>query len=695
VNFISKNPFEHQGLMMQQKIGVNHVKSSISTKLFNETNLYYAKVLSPKLAFKINASLMHGYDWLANNATDLNPNANLSVNLLGQANPASDFVNSYGNEASNRRTLSLAGRNYIVSRTGYYEEEIANYQLDNRKADIQLVYVPKKNVEVSYTYRIGNVNNIYQRTNRFRFDGYTIQQHIIQLKTNTLQFRTYLTQEHTGTSYNIRSMAENIERSFKTDNQWFADYGSAFNRAIINGTPVSNAHQQARLFADKDRPMPLTPFFDKLIDSLRRINNWDIGAALQVQSTMFHAEAQYDMSKRLLSKISNKFDLQILTGIDVRLYSVFPDGNYFINPNLSERGRNLLYGRSGVFLQVFKHLLSDKIKIGATLRIDKNDYFAPKLTPRLSVVYSPQVYHNFRFSYQQGYRFPSLFEAFSNVNSGGVKRVGGLPIMSQGIFENSYYRTSIDAYQMAVNNDVNRNGFSLNNAIEKNKGLIIKNDYTYLQPEAVKAFEVGYKGLLNNKIKIEIDVYYNIYRNFIAQIEANVPKIQNPDSLAFALYDRTKQERYRLWTNSKTTVYSYGASASVSYILPHHFTFYTNLTYSALDRVATNDGLEEAFNTPNWVWNIGLNNPSLLKNWGAGLSYKWQSRFLWQSALATGEVAAIQVVDAQISYTLPQVNIHFKLGANNLLNRYYYSFIGGSEIGGFYYLSALWDFRKK
>ncbi len=85
------------------------------------------------------------------------------------------------------------------------------------------------------------------------------------------------------------------------------------------------------------------------------------------------------------------------------------------------------------------------------------------------MVYSPSEDQNFRISYQNAYRFPSLFEAFSNVNSGGVKRVGGLPIMSQGIFENSYFKTSIDAFQTTITNDVNKNGLTTVQAVVKNK----------------------------------------------------------------------------------------------------------------------------------------------------------------------------------------------------------------------------------
>jgi iron complex outermembrane receptor protein len=57
----------------------------------------------------------------------LNPNANQSTGLTGADNPAIDPVNSYGNESSNRRTLSLNGKRYVVARTGYYEREVVDY----------------------------------------------------------------------------------------------------------------------------------------------------------------------------------------------------------------------------------------------------------------------------------------------------------------------------------------------------------------------------------------------------------------------------------------------------------------------------------------------------------------------------------------------------------------------------------------
>ena len=50
-----------------------------------------------------------------------------------------------------------------------------------------------------------------------------------------------------------------------------------------------------------------------------------------------------------------------------------------------------------------------------------------------------------------------------------------------------------------------------NDAIVKNKNLLKKNPYTYIQPEHVKSLEAGYKGLFaEGRIFAEADFYFKI-----------------------------------------------------------------------------------------------------------------------------------------------------------------------------------------
>ena len=101
-----------------------------------------------------------------------------------------------------------------------------------------------------------------------------------------------------------------------------------------------------------------------------------------------------------------------------------------------------------------------------------------------------------------------------------VKRVGGLPVMSAGIFENSWLKSSIDAFQAAVNKDVNASGSTVNDAIVKNSSTLKKNYYTYLDPEHIRSLEFGYKAVFfDGRLFADGEVYFNHYNSFIAQVE--------------------------------------------------------------------------------------------------------------------------------------------------------------------------------
>ncbi|GAB4014912.1 TonB-dependent receptor [Spirosoma koreense] len=688
---ITKDPFTSPGFSISQKTGVNHLSDPlVSAKVYSETSLRYAQTIGSRLAFKVNLTYQRGYDWIARDAADLNPNANTSLGLTGADNPGRDLVNNYGDESANRRTLTLAGKRYTVARTGYFENETTDLRLANLRGDVAVFWRIHPTLTISYRYKAATLDNVYQRTNRFRLENYVLDQHGLTLESPSVHIRAYRTRENTGDSYNIRSMAENIDKSFKSDNQWFTDFSNQFLASTAADQPVPDALRLARSTADAGRPQPGSAAFNDQVAKLRNINNWDVGAALRVKSWMYHAEGQVEPTRVLWKNFRAQTGIDLLAGLDYRRYVVFPDGNYFINPDRSDH--NLIYDKTGGFVQASRTFFEERLKLSGSIRVDKNRYFDTKVNPRISAVFSPAENHNFRASYQTGYRFPSLFEAFSNVNSGGVKRVGGLKIMSQGIFERSYFRTAIDAFQAAINTDVNTNKLTTEQAIQKNKGLLKPNTYTYLKPEQVNSIELGYKGLFfTKKLYVDVDFYYNVYHNFIAQVEANIPKGGNPDSLAYYLADRNQQDRYRLWTNSKTTVYNYGSSLGLRYSAGGNWVFSGNASLAKLDRTDQGDGLEEAFNTPKWITNVGISNPAIWSGVGFSVNYKYQSSFLWQSSLATGTVPAINTFDAQLSYTLPSPNLSFKLGGTNILNRPYTTFTAGPSVGGLYYLTITYS----
>jgi len=729
-NFQTNNPFTYQGLSVRQQTGINHMgdpnvktfgEGASPVKTYSETSVRYAKVLVPgKLAFKINGTYLRAYDWVANDQTDINPTGNATTGLFGADNPAQDQVSRYGNESSDRTTLTLGGKQYSVARTGYDERDLVDYNLKTLKADLALHYRFRPEVELAYTYRVASFDNVYQRSNRFRLQDYLLQQHALTFTSPVVQARAYLTQENTGQSYNLRSMGENIDRSYKPDAVWNTDFTNAWNTATAGGQGVAQALATARTAADAGRLQPGTDAFNRRLSTLQDVNNWDVGAALRVRASLAHAEAQVNLAEALRrGGRALPAGLDLLAGADHRTYSVVPDGNYFVNPNPGKDPLtdHLTYSKTGGFVQVGERLFEEKLRLTATLRVDKNDYFDVKFNPRFTAVYSPTPRQNFRLSYQSGYRFPSLFEGFSNVNSGQVKRIGGLQVMSSGVFENSYLRTSIDAFNTAVTAAVNANTSGQTTAQKReaailaNQHTLVKNPYTYLKSEYIRSLEVGYKAGIGpaGRLLVDVDFYYNSYRDFIAQVEAYVPiaaatggtTIQDPlpatyvpvsgedlTAVATALNTRATQARYRLWTNSQSQVYNYGGSAGLRYTLAGGYLAGANATYARLDRTANGDGLEDGFNTPRWAYNLSFANENAYQNVGFGVNFRHQVSYYSQTFLVNGTVPAYSSLDAQVSYHIPAAQVSLKLGASNVLNRYYTTYLGGPSVGGLYYLTV-------
>src|SRR5258708_33835099 len=60
---------------------------------------------------------------------------------------------------------------------------------------------------------------------------------------------------------------------------------------------------------------------------------------------------------------------------------------------------------------------------------------------------------------------------------------------------------------------------------QKETGVLQQSTYTYIQPEHINSFEVGYKGVwLENKLFFDVDYYFSAYDHFIGQLDITQPK---------------------------------------------------------------------------------------------------------------------------------------------------------------------------
>ncbi len=717
-NLQTKNPFQYQGVSLYQKTGVNHI-DGIDRKpsILTESAIRIAKAFNNKFAFKLNFSYLQGTDWLANTQTDQNPQNLTSANprfpeLSGASNPAADLWNRYGDDNSARSTIAIQYKgkteSFNVGRTGYYEKDLVNPTVRNLKFDGSLHYKLSDRVELSYGYRYGLMDGIFQRGNKIQLKGVTVQNHKVELRGANFVARAYMLVENTGQSYNLNPLAYNLDLSNGSNTVWAGKFQKELQTEVNNGVDLATAMNAARAVADQGRPQPGTAAFNSLKNTIIGINNWDIavntpgapvtgGAALQQRSNTYHADVQWNLNKLV------KF-AEVLVGGDYRRYEVIPDGNNFVDFSkpISERttpgGQNQIYTKYGAFVSATKLLLADKLKVSASLRVDNNPEFSPKVNPRLAFVYTAAEKHNIRFTYQNGFRFPSLFEALSYVNNAGVRRVGGLARINEGLgyLDNSYTLASLNNFTSAVNADVSA-GLTRNAAALKNRDVLVVANLKAEQPEHINSFEVGYKSvLLDNKLAIDADAYYNSYQNFLGQVDVSVPTsgVVGTDAAVLDQLTRAKQVRYRVYTNAKNTYNSYGTSLGLTYNFYQKYVLSGNFNYNNIASNADPDVFVTGFNTPKYVTNVSFGNREILKNTGFNVVWRWQDSFLWQSPLANGVVPAYQTVDAQVTYRAPKPLLTFKLGAANILNNRYVQYAAGPTIGGLYYLAITYDVTR-
>ncbi len=674
----SKNPFKYQGLSFQIKTGVNNVDNKQRDHAaFNDWNLRWAQKLSEKWAFKIGASFTQATDWLANDKRNFQAGAG-GDRTTGQVvagdrtDPAYDGVNVYGDETNfsafptGLNTFKTFAQNAVapafpsayqpalagiiatipttqnVSRTGYDEKDVVSPYTVNVKLTGALHYKINDNVEASLTANYGIGNTVYTGLGRYSLKNFRIGQYKLELKSKNWYVRAYTTQEDAGDSYNASAASQYFNEAWKPSSTWFGQYTQAYLTNRLGGATDAAAHAAARATADVGRPtgnLLDNALFNKVITT--PISK---GGGLFVDKTsLYMYEGQYDLTQALgLAKSGTEF----LIGGNYKEYRLNSEGTLF-----ADTAGKIKIAETGVYGQLSQKLLNDVLKLTVSGRYDKNENFAGRFTPRASAVIKVAKDQNIRVSYQQAYRFPSTQNQWIKLNVGAATLLGGLPQLRNYVFG------SAPVYDVRTNTPVTFGEF---------------------KPETATSYEIGYKGLIAKKLLIDVYGYTASYDNFIGgtnvyQIVAGAAKV------------------YQVSTNSTGKVTTKGYGVSIDYLLPSNFTVGANFYSDELSDVPT--GFITFFNTPKYRTNITVSNTGFGadKRLGFSLVCRWQDTFYYEGTFGAGTLPSVTTLDGQISYKFPKTKSIVKVGATNLMNKYYTNGFGNAQVGGLYYVSFAYN----
>lgn len=558
--------------------------------------------------------------------------------------------------------------NQNVSRTGYNENNLVDYDAKSLKMSGALYYNFTKTIQATVQANWGTGTSVYTGTDRYSLRNFSIGQYKLELKGDEFYLRAYTTQERSGDSYISSILGSYINESWKPSGGqtgWFAQYLNSYLGSKIGGQGDAAAEQAARAAADAGRAIPGTAAFETAKDKIRSTtisatnpSAGILGAKFDDKTNLYHYEGMYNFT----NAFKNVVEFQV--GASSRLYQLRSAGTIFDDLN-----RKIDINEYGAFAQLGKKF-GDVFKVTVAGRYDKSSNFEGRFTPRITGVYTVAKNNNIRLSYQTGYRNPNTQNQYIDLSvGGGVQRlIGGLPesLAKYGLnveATKGYTEGSYRAFRTAQ-----ALGTPTTGVLQKNTF-----DARGVRPESVQAYELGYKGLLGTRLLIDAYGFYNRYKDFITAV--------NVYQQVGATNDFTK---FGVPVNAEGTVTSYGAALGLDYVMGK-YNVSGNVSYNQIGDLPVN--YINDFNTPKVRFNLGLGNREIAKNVGFNLSYRWQDKFYWNSSFSAGEVPAFSTFDAQVNYKIPSVNSVIKLGGSNILNKYYITSYGNPASGAIYYLS--------
>ncbi len=567
----------------------------------------------------------------------------------------------------------------FVSRTGYDEQELVNYDTYNTKFSGALHYKITNNIEASLSGHYGSGTTVYTGADRYSLKNLKMAQYKAEVKGNNWFIRGYTTQENSGESYTATTAALAINRSWKADATWFQQYTGTYSAGrlgIIPGAtpgtflpqfPDVQAHQASRNAADQGRYLPGTSEFRSAFNNATSTTIKNGGSKFADKSDMYHAEGQYNLTN-LLGNVA-----EVIFGANYRQFILNSKGTIF-----ADTAGVIKINEFGGYLQAARWFFNERLKLTASGRFDKNENFDGEFTPRVTALVKIAPNNNIRLSYQTGYRFPSNQDQWINLNTPGSRLIGGLPDFKTFFnFGGSPAFTSISvvAYRQSISTGT------------PNPALLKAAEFSTVKPETVNSYEIGYRGLPIKNLLIDIYGYTSQYKDFIARVAVARGQSANPSFAVQAqeLASPFTTTNYSFVTNTTEKVKAYGFGVGLEYQFTRGYNVSANFSSDELSNLPT--GVVSFFNTPELRYNLGFRNDNVYRNIGFNILYRWQDKVYWEGTFGTGEIPSYSTLDAQVNFKMPKSKSVFKIGVSNLLNDYYFSAFGNPQVGGVYYVS--------
>lgn len=673
LNIITKRPSDSEGTVGSVTVG---------TRDYRQAQVRHAGVRG-KLGYKISFVNLEAYDWEW--VDDEEKKAHLG--------PSLDYAEKFDCWDWDHYDLGIDTDcdgevdTVLVSKPDRNEDQIpdtAEFEVRNQRLDLRLDYYFSRNHFVSGNFGQARATNInITGIGRYLADGWTYRYYQLRYIYKNIFAQAYLNTSHAGNTRNLRTGEKIFDESmffhFQLQHSkdfaqwrdarfiWGMDYQrtmpETFGTILPDGTGGKKAKSYGRDGIDNDGDGKV----DEL-DELIITNEYGI-----------YAQAQADLAGNFELIASGRLDLHSHQTDE-------KNGISFLDDPLA----------------------------GGTVK------YQPQWSPKLGLLYKPADNQTLRLTTARAFNTPSSQGLFLDILVGLSPPFG---VKARGNVSGYHYTRNPDGELMMF--DVRAGSDSefglaalpasavlyIPPVLGRPSQFVDPEDYTEIDPvtsEIVWTHELGYSGLVFNRMRATFDLYYSEYSDFVSDLTWVTPVVlDTSDGLDNAIVlgvvmtsehdgilvgedgipgtaddrvDEDNRPELALTNINYGLVTIWGFDMSVYTFLTRNLTMEVNGSYLGTKEFynpLTKD--YDPINAPTFKITGSLNYSGAKRYW-AGIGFRYIPTFDWSAGVYFGTIEEYVVVDANLGYRFNNM-FTLQLNGSNVLNDRHREIIGGPRLG--------------
>jgi len=368
-------------------------------------------------------------------------------------------------------------------------------------------------------------------------------------------------------------------------------------------------------------------------DSVRRMSDWPSDGQL------YAAEIQNNF------RVMPLLNTQFTWGAQYR-HDIVSSDRQWLTDRLT--GEDLTINQWGVYAQSETPLVP-QLRLLLAARYDDHQNYDPQFSPKAGLLWSPVNGQTLRLFYNRAFKSPSTLQT-------------------------NFWIPNFVAFVGVFGN---RDGITVRKVSDNS----IVRQYQPLVPEENTTWELGYKGLINSRLFVDVSAYRSRYRNFLSPLVTIANPLLGPVNGTVAYNDATG-EAYTDEKGGPQVVLTYfnlgratltGTDASLTYVLNPKVDFTGTFSYLKLDHIGgintnlASDREATALNSPSTKWTAGVHARDLGR-WSGGTTLRYVNGYRFLSGINNGRVPTFSTADLNLGYRVPSLHSQVNLAVANLFS---------------------------